>query len=310
MSYSRRNFIRTTTSGTTALLLASVDKLAAQPVAGKHHTDFRLKVLATDWGYKGGIDNFCAQVKKEGYEGIEIWWPMEKAKQEALFAALRKYDLEVGLLVSGDQSAFQDHLNHFKTMIGEAANNPYQRPIYINCHSGRDFFLFDDNQVFIDHTKELAAKTGILILHETHRSRMLFAAPATRRFIEKNPGLRLTFDVSHWTNVHNSLLDDQSENVNIALDRVDHIHARVGHPDGPQVGDPRAPEWQECMNAHLAWWDRVVELKKQRGETLTILTEFGPPDYMPTLPYTHLPVADQWAINVYMMHFLRKRYLS
>jgi sugar phosphate isomerase/epimerase len=309
MSYSRRKFISTTTSGTTALLLASMEKLSAQNPVSDKHKDFSLKVLQTDWGYKGTIDSYCAQVKKEGYDGIEIWWPMEKAKQEALFSALAKYQLDLGLLVSGDQEDFQDHLDHFKIMINQAANNPHQRPIYINCHSGRDFFTFDQNQAFINHTLELSAKTGILILHETHRSRMLFAAPATRHFIEKNPGLRLTLDISHWTNVHNSLLDDQTANVNIALDRVDHIHSRIGHPDGPQVNDPRAPEWDECVRAHLAWWDKVVELKKQRGERLTILTEFGPPDYMPALPYTRQPLADQWAINVYMMHLLRKRYL-
>ena len=62
--------------------------------------------------------------------------------------------------------------------------------------------------------------------------------------------------------------------------------------------------------AHLAWWDKVVAHKKRVGEGLTILTEFGPPDYMPALPYTRQPVADQWAINVYMMHLLRKRYLN
>jgi hypothetical protein len=31
---------------------------------------------------------------------------------------------------------------------------------------------------------------------------------------------------------------------------------------------------------------------------------------MPTTPYTRQPLADQWAINVYMMQLLRKRYLS
>jgi hypothetical protein len=62
------------------------------------------------------------------------------------------------------------------------------------------------------------------------------------------------------------------------------------------------------VKAHLAWWDRIVELKKKQGDTLTILTEFGPPDYMPTLPYTRQPLADQWAVNVYMMQMLRNRY--
>jgi len=39
-----------------------------------------------------------------------------------------------------------------------------------------------------------------------------------------------------------------------------------------------------------------------------MLAEFGPPDYMWTLPYTRQPLSDQWAINVHMMQMLRKRY--
>jgi hypothetical protein len=94
----------------------------------------------------------------------------------------------------------------------------------------------------------------------------------------------------------------------MALERVDHIHARVGHPEGPQVNDPRAPEWDGALKQHFIWWDKIVERKKKNGERMTFLTEFGPPDYMPALPYTRQPLADQWAINVHMMQLLRKRY--
>jgi hypothetical protein len=139
---------------------------------------------------------------------------------------------------------------------------------------------------------------------------MLFAAPVAKQFIQKNPELKITFDVSHWCNVSETLLQDQPENVTLALERVEHIHARIGHPQGPQVNDPRAPEWDAAVKAHFAWWDKVVTRKKESGQRLTILTEFGPPDYMPTTPYTRQPLADQWAINVYMMQLLRKRYLS
>ncbi|MGH2646989.1 MAG: sugar phosphate isomerase/epimerase, partial [Ginsengibacter sp.] len=69
-----------------------------------------------------------------------------------------------------------------------------------------------------------------------------------------------------------------------------------------------APEWDAAVKAHLAWWDAIVARKKKAGERLTILTEFGPADYMPTTPYTREPLADQWGINVYMMNLLRKRY--
>ena len=128
--------------------------------------------------------------------------------------------------------------------------------------------------------------------------------------METIPELRVTFDVSHWCNVHESLLDDQQETVNLTLQRVDHVHARVGHAEGPQVNDPRAPEWDHAVKTHFAWWDKIVEIKKQKGDTLTILTEFGPPDYMPTLPYTRQPLADQWAVNVHMMQMIRNRYQS
>jgi sugar phosphate isomerase/epimerase len=311
MYINRRNFIKTGSSATTALLLASLDAFAE--TTKQHHNmnkDFELIILGTDWGFKGNIDSCLAKMKNDGYDGIEIWWPLEKAKQDALFAALKKYRMDVGFLVSGDESNWKDHFASFKKMIDAAALNPVQKPIYINCHSGRDFFSYDENKAFIDYTTNLSGQTGIRIFHETHRSRMLFAAPATTGFIEKNPALRITLDISHWCTVHNSLLDDQQPAIDLTLPRVDHIHARIGHPDGPQVNDPRAPEWGDCVKAHFAWWDKVVDIKKKSGDRLTILTEFGPPDYMPALPYTRQPLADQWAINVYMMQILRKRYLS
>jgi hypothetical protein len=103
-------------------------------------------------------------------------------------------------------------------------------------------------------------------------------------------------------------LGDQEETISLSLNRTDHIHARIGHPEGPQVSDPRAPEWKQAVEAHFTWWDKIVERKKKEGKLMTILTEFGPPDYMPTLPYTRQAVANQWDINVYMMEILRKRY--
>jgi sugar phosphate isomerase/epimerase len=255
------------------------------------------------------MDDFCAKVKKEGYDGVELWWPTDNKKaQDDIFAALKKYDLEIGFLCGGSQSNPQEHLASYKKMIDAATRQNIQKPLYINNHSGRDHFSFEDNSMFIAHSQALSKETGILICHETHRGRMLFAAHITRKFIESFPELRLTLDISHWCNVHESLLADQKETVDMALSRTDHIHARIGHPEGPQVNDPRAPEWEPVVRQHFEWWDKIVERKKKNGEIVTILTEFGPPDYMPTLPYTKQPLGDQWAINVHMMHLLRKRY--
>ena len=307
MALTRRKFLGLTTAASAAWSVSMANAFPENK-SSSSNAGFSLKVLGTSWGFKGTVDQFCASAKKEGYDGIEMWWPTEKKGQDELFDALKKHSLDVGFLCGGSQSNWTEHLEYFKKAIDAAAHNTVQRPLYINCHSGRDYFSFEQNKAFIDYTTQVAKQTGLKICHETHRSRILFAAPIARQFIEKIPELRLTFDVSHWCNVHETLLADQVETVNLALERVDHIHARIGHPEGPQVSDPRAPEWEGAVKAHVGWWDKVIERKKKAGEQMTILTEFGPPDYMPTLPYTRQPLADQWAINVHMMQLLRKRY--
>jgi sugar phosphate isomerase/epimerase len=310
MAFTRRKFVQLSSAATASAIISSLDSFALtnQPDF-MTNAGFQLKVLATNWGFDGSMDTYCAKVKNDGYDGIEIWWPTDdKAAQDELFAALKKYQLDVGFLCGSGQSNPQEHLDFFKKMIDAATKQKIQTPLYINCHSGRDHFGFDINKKFVEHTIALSKETGITICHETHRSRIMFAAHIAKEYIQKYPELKLTFDVSHWCNVHESLLTDQVETVNMTLERVEHIHARIGHSEGPQVNDPRAPEWEEAVKAHFAWWDKVAERKKKNGERMTVLTEFGPPTYMPTLPYTQQPLANQWEINVHMMKLLRKRY--
>lgn len=301
----RRHFIGTSAALGGGIALQSLEPFIMQESAAT----VNVKVLATNWGFHGSLDEYLQKVKKDGYDGIEIWWPRERKGQDELFGLLAKYSLEVGFLCGSYERDYARHLADFREQVQAAATNKVRKPLYVNCHSGRDHFSFDQNKSFIDFTVDLARSSGVKVLHETHRSRILFAAHVTRQYLERIPGLRMTFDVSHWCNVHESLLQDQEETVQMALQRVDHIHARIGHPEGPQVNDPRAPEWKEAVDRHFAWWDQVMELKsKNGGGTLTFLTEFGPADYMPALPYTRQALADQWAINVHMKDLLRKRY--
>lgn len=310
MEKDRRNFIKASAAGSAALLLSSLESfsmpLKSEPAVNRNYD---LKIMATSWGFQGTIDAFCAKARKEGYDGIELWWPSNNKKtQDEIFNALKTHGLEIGFLCGGSQTDPREHLDFYKKMIDAAVKQDIKRPLYINNHSGKDFYSFEDNRKFIEYSLALAKETGILICHETHRGRMLYAAHVTREFLKSFPDLRLTLDISHWCNVHESLLADQKETVDLALERTDHIHARIGHAEGPQVNDPRAPEWEPVVRQHFEWWDKVVERKRQKGERMTILTEFGPPDYMPTYPYTRQALADQWAINVHMMHLLRKRY--
>src|ERR1700744_876202 len=166
--------------------LPAADLPAARP-------GFQLKIMATDWGFPGTLDAYCAKAKAAGYDGIEIWWSLEPSRQEEILGALTRHGLEVGFLCAGSESSAAPHLATFKKMVDGAAH-ARQRPLYINCHSGRGYFTYDENKAFLDYTRAVSAATGIRILHETHRSRMLFSAPVARHFLETVPDLRLTFD--------------------------------------------------------------------------------------------------------------------
>ncbi len=269
----------------------------------------QIMVLATNWGYGGTIDQFCKKVKDHGYDGIEVWWPGTKEAQKELFDGLQKHQLQVGFLVSGNGSIYDAHADSFKKNMFAASDDLPQRPLYINCHSGKDFFSFDQNRKLIEYSIDRSAQKGIEILHETHRGRMCFAAHITRQFLEKYPDMALTLDISHWTNVHESMLEDQADSIELALQRTKHIHARIGHEEGPQVNDPRAPEWDYSFKKHVDWWDKALKHREAAGDRrMTFLTEFGPPNYLPALPYTQQPVADQWGVNTHMLQFLKARY--
>jgi sugar phosphate isomerase/epimerase len=305
MSITRREFINATALAGVGVI-ADPFKSLGNPVAKVNPTaGFELLILATNWGFEGSLDDFCTRIKKEGYDGAELWCPSEEADRKALISTFSKFGLRFGLLAGGSDSNFEKHFQQFKENAEHAAS---LKPLYINCHSGRDYFSFEQNKQFIDFTTQLSRSSGVPVYHETHRSRILYSAPVARQFMEKIPELRLTLDISHWCNVHESLLQDQPETVSMAISRSNHIHARIGHPEGPQVNDPRAPEWEHIVETHFKWWDAIVERKKKEGARLTILTEFGPADYMTTIPYTRQPLANQWEINVHMLKTLASRY--
>lgn len=304
MKLNRRQFIAASAATGTGLVLTSIESFA-KPIMTTNQSGYSLMIFATNWGFSGSWDEFASKIKQAGYNGMEVWWPSEEKDRNELFTALDKHKLKIGFLVGGSDKDFQKHLVQFQQSLSAAVK---AKPVYINCHSGKDFFSFEQSKQFMDFTEKVNKETGVPIYHESHRGRILFAANIARQFIEKVPSLRLTLDISHWCNVHESYLSDQEETIAMALNRADHIHARIGHPEGPQVSDPRAPEWKQAVETHFNWWDKVVERKKKEGKLMTFLTEFGPPDYMPTLPYTRQAVANQWDINVYMMEVLRKRY--
>ncbi|WP_353128186.1 sugar phosphate isomerase/epimerase family protein [Parapedobacter pyrenivorans] len=284
------------------LLLCSVTMMDAQT----QEVPLKVRFFCTNWGMTDTWDAFCERVKTAGFDGVETWLPADGPQLEEMEAALEKHGLQLILLSAGSGKTFDAYLANFVDNLERAVA---RHPVLVNCHTGKDHFTFAQNKALIDAATAISEDSGVEVVHETHRGRFSFAAHITKTYLEALPDLSLALDISHWCNVHESMLADQPEAVELALRRTRHIHARIGHTQGPQVNDPRAPEWEGVVEQHVQWWDSVVEHQRQQGNaTLTITTEFGPPTYMPVLPYTRQPVADQWVINQYMLKQLKARY--
>jgi hypothetical protein len=199
---------------------------------------------------------------------------------------------------------FEESLEEYKSYLIKAID---QKPLAINSHTGSDFLSFEQNMAFISAANDLSIASNIPIYHETHRGRFSYSLPETNKYLEKNSSLKLTLDISHWMVVHESLLKNRENLLKQVVLKSDHIHARVGFEEGPQVNDPSAPEWKTALHRHLDIWEAVIQKKWNEEKTVTITTEFGPPNYMPTIPFTEKPLSDQWENNIFIMNMLKER---
>ena len=63
----RRNFLTLTGSAATGLLFSIDNALQAHPKPSfTMNNAFELKILATNWGYPGTLDEYCGRAKKGG----------------------------------------------------------------------------------------------------------------------------------------------------------------------------------------------------------------------------------------------------
>jgi sugar phosphate isomerase/epimerase len=250
-------------------------------------------------------DSFCQKVKNTGYDGVEAGISFEMAEKKEMAEALHKYDLLlIGQYWQSFEKDFETHQQSYKKHLDNIAE---LHPVKIDSQTGKDYFSFEQNQQLFEIASSFTNQTGIPVAHETHRNKALFAAHVTKNFLKRIPSLTITADFSHWCNVSESFLEDQEEALNIAFEHTIHIHARVGHTQGPQVTDPRLPEWQVALFRHTTWWKHIIQYHQRAGlKKFTITPEFGPAPYMPHAPITLQPLADQWEINGWMMEYLKK----
>jgi len=247
----------------------------------------------------------------EGYDGIEINFP---DSTEFIINFLKELDtvrnerkdfifIAQQVLPSANESVDE----YVKRMSAGLNALTKLNPDFINSHTGKDYYSFDDNCRIIEAVLNISTNSGIRILHETHRGRFTFHASSLLRYLKKFPELELTGDISHWCTVSESMLSDQQNILEKIIPRISHIHAIVGYEHSPQVYDPMAPEWRNHLNIFMNWWEEIIMQKEKEGvDSFTICPESGPVPYMPVVPFTQQPIGNQWKINAAMKDLLKK----
>ncbi len=268
----------------------------------------KIKILCPLWGHEH-LDQqvFLDKVRIAGYDGLDTWLPENAVLKKQLFDYLQKHEM---YLVTHQHEASGNTFKEFKSsFLKNLSICAEPRPILINSHTGRDYFSLEQNLELINIAQEFSEKSGITVAHETHRGRVGYSPQMTEQILIANKNFSITADFSHWVCVTESFLENFSEILSEAIERTRHVHARVGYEQGPQVPDPRAPEWKYAVDYFLAWWDKIVDVNADRNRAiLAFTTEFGPPPYLHTIPFTNKPVADQFEINCYIKDTLNTRY--
>lgn len=260
----------------------------------------KIRIFKSLWGMTEGasLEDKLRLIAEAGYDGVEFDPPdVEPDRWKAMCAA---HGLEYIAAI------YSLTAEEFETNLRRAAA---YGPVRINSQTGRDKYDFEAACAYFERSLAAERAVGVPVAHETHRHRMLYTPWATAKYLERFGELKLCADFSHWVVVTESRLADLDAMLAAASQRAIHVHARVGYEEGPQVPDPRAPEFAEYVELFESWWDRIVESARARGVSeLSITPEYGPPNYLHTLPYTREPVADLWEVCLWGAQRLRARW--
>ena len=271
-----------------------------------------MQLFQSLWGWHGSLEAASERAARQGFDGLECNidhacmepLPPDEVRQ-LLVAHGQPLILEIttgGGYTPDLADGPQQHLDQLVRALDRARA---MDPIKINLITGSDSWPEPEQHRFLEGVLDCTEAEPCPVMVETHRSRSLFNPWQMPIWLERHPRLRLTADLSHWCCVAERLMTPDLIPIQVMAERVDHIHARIGHAQGPSVSHPFAPEWADALEAHRRCWQFFVDAVGTSAQPITITPEFGPDGYMPLQPFSAEPVADVAAINSAMAGWLR-----
>ena len=273
------------------------------------------------------FETLLPTLKKQGYRGVEMCLSQALSIGPQRFKdLLDEHDLKVGFIIFSDgpvapgaddcifgqtpgfsksaepgdtnkERVVQSHINVWREQVDAVKEHFPDHCEFVNSHSCKDYFTWDMADTFFSQALEYDPD----VMHEGHRKRFLHSPWVCRDFlIPRFPELKFVADLSHFTCIAETGPSDPDLTavVEALAPMTHHVHCRVGYDHGPQVADPRAPEWIPYMEGFETWWDMIWKAQKERGDEFSTMTpEHGPPSYQQTVPFSGEPMAHIWDVN-------------
>jgi hypothetical protein len=265
----------------------------------------KLALVKSLWGVPAAgntaeWDDMFAKIAEEGFSAVEtigLVWGQDPELFRTLAArhglrCIAQVHTAGGYIKDGNyvycaSPSVEEHTTSFRAQVLAALQLD---PVLINVHSGHDSW---NSSTAISYflqalaiEKEIAS--SIVIVHETHRQRLMFNPFQTLEILScpELIDLKINADLSHWACVCERLFDDIERDpwwpvlLSLVAQHCHFVHARIGHAEGPQVIDPRRPEFAPEVNAHLSWWEAIWKSQRARKlEYSYVETEHGPEPY-------------------------------
>jgi len=267
--------------------------------------------FASMWGNELSMADAVEHAVVTGFDGVEGPAPDDPLSRKDLTAKMADLGLlyltEIttgGLYVPDPLLKPEAHLEDF---IRKVEVSLEMNPLKVNVMFGLDAWPLQMQIDAFGKALEITRQYQQPTVFELHRSRSMYNPWVTRDLLFALPELRINCDFSHWCAVAERLVvDDDPSILTLCAERCGHMHARVGYEQGPQVPDPRAPEYHYALSAHSRWWRHLAVTQQSLDQQwFTVTPEFGPDGYLHHIPYSNEPVADLREVNAWMMTYLR-----
>lgn len=238
-----------------------------------------LEIYKTLWGVTEPLKDLLPKLKDQGYAGVEACFLYTSAEDKSLILhAIKNSVIRIVIMVQTSGTTVQEHLESLEQQIIEAIS---YHPAKLNIHGGEDCWSDSEVHEYFTGFRALEQKySGVVMLHETHRGRILYSPWSSLKVMEAFPSLQFTADLSHWVVVAERHLEGFERAMSLLAERTRHIHTRPCSPQHIQLADMNDPLYQDDLSKFKEYWRRIIVTQLRLGNGLpSIDPELGPYPY-------------------------------